>query len=366
MPRRLSESERILQQRKRKILGTLVRQRRLNPKKVDCEKFTQTELGLKIIERRGLSSSSKNKRTYADKISALETANLKTDDQLLEEDIRAIAAIFKLGYDERMYWLDLFSDDITPETAVPEASDIILLLDSYKKYLTRWMYPAYVIDHRWTFWVVNSPAISLIDGGRNVAQDLMSKHVTILDLVFSEKSTLRSIVRNAEDFYLYQMQRFKLYNLNSLATDPYFLSFPERMQPKINSFMNAADYERFAALWNEVDPFDYETIVRNPLAESRSDELFGIFRYELPIGWADFRLEVEQIPYLHNYFSVIRYHLVRAENQGDLEDYLASDPYPPLLLWEVMGESSHKMLREAKFNEKSIEIIRDAIGFQIL
>lgn len=88
---------------------------------------------------------------------------------------------------------------------------IATLLKQLKPELARYLYPAYVIDYIFRFWMVNATTAILVGGYENMNR-IINYSPTFFDVLFESRLGVNSAFFDIEGSQRSQIYRFKLIN----------------------------------------------------------------------------------------------------------------------------------------------------------
>jgi len=133
-----------------------------------------------------------------------------------------------------------------PVTVMPPIEQIKRVLQTLIPDITQRLYPVYVMDYQFRFWMMNSAIAAYEEGNEDHLGDMLQYGVDGLRMSFDSRllphEGFGEIVERETLF------RFKAMNLYR-RHEPFYLAYPERMQ----EVLTAEDYARFVQRWQEVD-----------------------------------------------------------------------------------------------------------------
>lgn len=133
-------------------------------------------------------------------------------------------------------------------TVMPPTEQIKRVLKSIEPDIAQRIYPVYVMDYQFRFWMINS-AIAAFQGGlTDVVSEMMRQQVDGLSMSFDTRLPFHSGSAHSEGVEREAIFRFKAYNLYR-RHEPFYLAYPACMESRLLP----KDYQRFVMRWHEVD-----------------------------------------------------------------------------------------------------------------
>jgi hypothetical protein len=133
-------------------------------------------------------------------------------------------------------------------TVMPPIEQIKRVLQAIEPDIACRRYPVIVLDYQFRHWMVNSATAALVGGSLDALTDLMRRGVHGFSVVFDTRLPVRQQFSDPEAVERERLFRFKAHNLYR-RHEPFYLAYPERMQPHLLP----ADYARFAEAWKAVE-----------------------------------------------------------------------------------------------------------------
>jgi len=262
----------------------------------------------------------------------------KTSKKVSLEILHDISRILRLSaeqehtlycYYSQSYQKILDSSDL--QSSLPPLSKITRMLDLVAEELAPLMYPAYVTDYRFRYWLVN-PATAHLVGGISRLQGLTEMRATIFDIVFDSRfshfvgfADHPAIMRN-------QLIRFMLNNKRRIH-EKWYQAYPDCME----AVFSKEDFQRFKQVWNSV-----KTMIDNDEHASYLDENQPYWN-RVTIGIEgeniDFVLTENRSYYLDEMFDTIRYVPVETPENIERAKKIFEKRYTGecIKIWEKQG-----------------------------
>lgn len=136
-------------------------------------------------------------------------------------------------------------------TVMPPLQQVKRVLQAIAPELAQRLYPAYVMDYQFRFWMMNSAVAAYQGGSLDPLRHIMKQGIDGLSMSFDSRlSVQQSFAQtgNSEVIERETLFRFKAYNLYR-RHELFYLAYPECVKPRLLP----RDYERFAQRWREVD-----------------------------------------------------------------------------------------------------------------
>lgn len=213
------------------------------------------------------------------------------------------------------------------ETRLPPLDQILLVLEQLEPELARHAYPAYVIDYKFRYWMVNSAAAVLV-GGIDKLLRLAQSAPTVFDVIFDSRNGLKSVLREIERLQIEQIYRFKLYNQFRRFED-FYRNLVDNMR---NRGWPQEDFVNFRLLWERTD-------VLNDIAQQF--EIYSVTpRVSVNIGQnvLRFYLFTGDLPWFERMLYVVMYHPESDADAHNAQQLTYSLPKECLRLWEIAPE----------------------------
>lgn len=168
--------------------------------------------------------------------------------KLQSATIRRLADALELSYPEEMYWLGLSGH--LPHTRMPAKNQIIEALGAYAEDLEKLPYPAQIIDHHFTYWIVNSATLDFI-GSRDGLVALLQNKLTAFDTIFNSNIGFFHRISKPDEIRNRQKQLARRIVGRSLHRrhEPFFQNLPTWLQGRLSP----EDYTNFIEIWDEVN-----------------------------------------------------------------------------------------------------------------
>jgi hypothetical protein len=165
-------------------------------------------------------------------------------------------------------------------TIMPSVEQIKRVLTTIEPDIAQRLYPVYVMDYQFHFWMINSAIAAFQGGVTDVVNEMMKQQIDGLSMGFDSRLPFHHGFANSYSTEREAVFRFKAYNLYR-RHEPFYLAYPECME----KCLLPDDYQRFVKRWNEVDVRMQDVYPITPqLTEySASMELrFDIHMVEIP------------------------------------------------------------------------------------
>ena len=133
-------------------------------------------------------------------------------------------------------------------TVMPPLDQIKRVLLAIEPEIAQRLYPVYVMDYQFRFWMMNSATAAYQHGSLDQVSVMMKLGIDGLTMSFDSRIPLHAGFTNADTIERETLFRFKAYNLYR-RHEPFYLAYPECMRTKLLP----GDYARFEHCWNEVD-----------------------------------------------------------------------------------------------------------------
>jgi hypothetical protein len=132
-------------------------------------------------------------------------------------------------------------------TVMPPLEQIKRVLQAIEPDIAGRLYPVYVMDYRFRFWLMNS-ATAAFDGSLDHLTLVMKHGIDGLTMSFDSRILQYHDPADRERVERETIFRFKAYNLYR-RHEPFYLAYPVYMQ----AWLLPEDYARFEQCWNAVD-----------------------------------------------------------------------------------------------------------------
>jgi hypothetical protein len=134
-----------------------------------------------------------------------------------------------------------------PTTVMPPVEQVARVLQAIEPELARCLYPVQVLDYQFRHWMVNAATAALAGGSPTALLELMTRGAHGFDVVFDSRLPTRGQFTDPGQVERERVYRFKAHNLYR-RFEPFYLAYPACMRPRLLP----ADYDRFAACWQQV------------------------------------------------------------------------------------------------------------------
>lgn len=239
--------------------------------------------------------------------------------------IRRLAEALQLSYPEEMYWLGLGGH--IPHTRMPAKEQIISALDAYYEDLKDLPYPAQIVDHHFTYWVVNPATIDFI-GSYDVLANLMTHKLTALDIIFNSQIGFFERVSKPERMINRQRQLARRIMGRSLHRrhEDFYQNYPNWLSNRLGE----EDFDTFFEVWDEVNSI-HDLEGQNPRLED--DIMLRYFEFEYPDGGLRrLQMRTDHLRHFGDIFEIIIFYPFTPET-GTLFQPTAQQG---IKLWDVM------------------------------
>lgn len=136
-------------------------------------------------------------------------------------------------------------------TVMPPLEQIKRVLKAIEGDIAQRLYPVYVMDYQFRFWMMNSATAAFQGGSLDLVTIMMKQGIDGLSMGFDSRLPIHEGFTNAEHVEVIECEtifRFKAHNLYR-RHEPFYLAYPECMKGRLIP----EDYARFVQRWNEVD-----------------------------------------------------------------------------------------------------------------
>jgi len=115
-------------------------------------------------------------------------------------------------------------------------------------------YPAYVINHKYEFIIVNHATDQLLRPTGTTVKALLQAEANIFRIIFDSRLNFRQHLANLDQIEYEQVLRFKGFNLYRQHED-FYQEYPKCMASKLTP----NDYDHFCKRWDEIEAHLYDT-----------------------------------------------------------------------------------------------------------
>ncbi|MEO1643634.1 MAG: helix-turn-helix transcriptional regulator [Chloroflexota bacterium] len=244
--------------------------------------------------------------------------------KLQSATVRRLAEALELSYPEEMYWLGLSGH--IPSTRMPAKKQIIQALSAYYEDLERLPFPAQIIDHHFTYWIVNSATIDFV-GSREGLIAMMQNKLTALDVVFNSQIGFFHRISRPEELINRQKQLARRIMGRSLHRrhENFYQDYPTWLKGR----MSPEDYQIFTDIWEEANAVNDEHLQRPRLED---DIMLRYFEFQYPNERVR-RLQM-RADHLRHFGDIFEITLFYPYAGGDSHDFPPSSS-DGIKLWEV-------------------------------
>ena len=282
--------------------------------------LTQTKLAEAIGYNRELISRWENNHRFPTPETLRNKPKRPTPETLLK-----IAEVTHAPPEDAHYLLGLAG--YLPITRFPPQAQTLAVLKRVADCLARLACPAYVLDYRGRFWIVNQAVADMVGLDLSALRALMLPYspdgnlppepIDYFQVIFDSRLPFQKLLGNYDQVAHGQVARFKAININR-RHEPFYHGYLARAEQR----MLPADYAYFALLWQKVDsqytPADGDYLLME----------ITIRRNGIPQPYS---LHAEPIFQLYGLFDHIRYLLQDGASQHRL-----TSPQAVLCLWDVI------------------------------
>lgn len=239
--------------------------------------------------------------------------------------IRRLAQALHLSYPEEMYWLGLAGH--IPHTRMPDKEQIITALGAYYEDLNKLPFPAQIIDHHFTYWLVNAATIDFA-GTRDGLAALMQNQLTSLDVIFNSQIGFFPRVARPDDILNRQRQLTRRLMGRSLHRrhEDFYQNYPAWLENRLPP----EDFDTFSKVWTEVNAI-HDIEDQKPRLEDDIMLRYFEFRY-LDGNVRRLQMRTDHLRHFGDIFEIIVYY-----PYGEEVDKNAKPKSPEgVCLWDVM------------------------------
>lgn len=133
-------------------------------------------------------------------------------------------------------------------TVMPPIEQIKRVLIALEPDIAQHLYPVYVMDYQFRFWMMNSATAAYQGGSVDFLPSVMQQGLNGLTMSFESRLPLHEGFTNADTIERESVFRFKALNLYR-RHEPFYLAYPDCMK----TILIPDDYARFERCWHEVD-----------------------------------------------------------------------------------------------------------------
>jgi hypothetical protein len=187
-------------------------------------------------------------------------------------------------------------------TVMPRVEHIKRVLKTIEPDIAQRLYPVYVMDYQFRFWMMNSATAAYQGGVLDHLIEMMRSGIDGLTMSFDSRIGFGAGSDHISMIERETIFRFKAFNLYR-RHEPFYLAYPECMQSKLLP----QDYQRFARCWNEVDVRMQDVYPITPQLTEQSKA--GIFQFDI---------HMVEIPHLDR-LLFIAYYEPKDDNAGNRE-----------------------------------------------
>jgi hypothetical protein len=136
-------------------------------------------------------------------------------------------------------------------TAMPPLEQIKRVLKAIEGDIAQRLYPVYVMDYQFRFWMMNSATAAFQGGASDLIIAMMKKGIDGMTMGFDSRLPIHQGEGDPDYGAFIEREtifRFKAHNLYR-RHEPFYLAYPECMKTRLIP----EDYQRFVERWKEVD-----------------------------------------------------------------------------------------------------------------
>jgi transcriptional regulator with XRE-family HTH domain len=239
--------------------------------------------------------------------------------------IRRLAEALQLSYPEEMYCLGLAGH--IPHTRMPAKEQIISALSAYYEDLKELPYPAQIIDHHFTYWLVNPATIDFI-GSYDALAALMQHKLTALDVIFNTQMGFFNRVARPNELTNRQHQLARRIMGRSLHRrhEDFYQNYPDWLQNRLPE----DDFNTFLEVWDDVNSI-HDVEEQNP--RLKDDIMLRYFEFEYPNGEIRrLQMRTDHLRHFGDIFEIIIYYPFNQETDEQFKPQSSQG----VKLWDVM------------------------------
>lgn len=162
------------------------------------------------------------------------------------ETLNALGEALQLSHADIAYLHGLAGYRTT--TTMPPMEQVKRVLQAIEPEIAQTLYPVYIMDYQFRFWMMNPAAVSFEGGSFDQSPSMMAHGVDAFAMVFDSRWPIRSGNPMIEVIERESLFRFKAYNLYR-RHEPFYLAYPTCMQARLLP----QDYANFVQRWQAVD-----------------------------------------------------------------------------------------------------------------
>ncbi len=295
-------------------LGCFIRQLRtdLYVQRTGKKPLTQTKLAEAIGYTRELISRWENNCKFPTPETLRNKSKRPTPETLLK-----IAEVTHAPPEDAYYLLGLAG--YLPITRFPPQAQTLAVLERVADCLAHLACPAYVLDYRGRFWIVNRAVADMVGLDLSALRALMlpPEPIDYFQVIFDSRLPFQRLLGNYNQVAHGQVARFKAININR-RHEPFYQGYLARAEQRLP----AGDYAYFAMLWQKVD---------SQYTPADGDYLLTEITIRRNGSPQPYSLHAEPIFQLHGLFDHIRY-----LPQDGASQHRLTSPQAVLRLWDVM------------------------------
>lgn len=278
-------------------------------------------------------------KTNANIIGNYEAGRVRPSIEKLQSLIKALNP----SYPEEIYWRGLLG--YLPPMQVPSKKQIVDTLEIFVKDLEAFPYPAYIVDYKFTYWLVNKN-VSILLKSQKWVEDIMKGYADVFKIVFDSaiyKDKKFPILEDMVEVQRDQVRRFILRNVNR-RHELFFQKYPNDLGK--NYELSSEDFKHFKNLWHETEDEVIET--KNWTETTKRAALGYMTILSEDKSKIEFQLTAEPILYLDGLFEVIRWYPAQSKDNDIVAKYFTSYSSPAnesIRLWQIAHSNIDNYLR---------------------
>lgn len=212
-----------------------------------------------------------------------------------------------------------------PITRFPRLETTLNLLRQVAQYVARLPYPAYVLDYRGRYWIINEKMSEAIGVPLQLLRAFLESRISngiftpidFLEVVFNSRLPFYHVLRNREQLMQAQVVRFKLICFHR-RHEPFYQNYLSQMQQRLSP----EDYQVFHDVWHTATP------ERTSLSE---DSIRPVVTFERNGVQRTYNLVAEPIISMFE-----RFHTVNYLPRDALTSMQDAQPQDVLCLWHIL------------------------------
>lgn len=187
-------------------------------------------------------------------------------------------------------------------TVMPPIEQIKRVLQSIEPDIAQRLYPVYIMDYQFRFWMINSATVAFEGGSLDFLITAMRQGIDGLSMTFDSRlpfydGTLDGEIQKREALF-----RFKAYNIYR-RHEPFYLAYPDCMKARLLP----EDFKRFEQHWHEVDVQMQDVYPITP-------------KFVLKIGSTVLAFDIHMVEIIHlNHLFFAAYYEPKDDNSGNRE-----------------------------------------------